>query len=744
MIIKKMRAVFGGLDGKELELKPGLNIIEAPNEAGKSTWCAFIRAMLYGINSGDRDKTGYLADKTKFRPWNGNAMEGSMDVSCDGRDITITRTAQGAAPMKKFSAVYTDTAEPVNWLSGETAGEAMLGITEKVFVRSAYIGQRSMKIDQTAELEKRIAAMVSTGDEDISYTEADQRLRAWLRKRKYNKSGLLPKLEEEINGAEDKLRGLEKANRDISDLRLEVERLTKLKSQLTADMAMLERIERRDEQSRILAARDDVERLKSQQAELKEKLSIDGAVPTRDDAAKASDALAAVIGARAELQSRAAAEKSAEKEYNGIVQKRKASPFYGMSPEEAMEKSREVQEAVGAVDNRKSSNIPAVILGAAVLAVLAAGLIIRLPALIIAAACLAAGGAAWLMLSLRRDKKMEAERAELLKEFDAGSAAALREFAEQYSEMCREEERAKSALSEAENGRKDAESAAGSAAADFAAAMGKITTQSPGLDGAGELIRSVGRGLDKYAETEFALKAAENIYGTLSEKFTGSLEAIDTAYLVRPLRNKRETAGLLAKTEQQLAAASSKYDMAQGGVRAMGDPVVLSAEKNSLENEYALLKEEYDAIALAIETLSDANTEIQTRFAPILSSRAGEIMAELTGGRYKKLGFSRALDSEAEPYGSTVSRSSLYLSQGTNDQLYLALRLAICQLVLPDGAQCPIILDDALVNFDDKRMAAALDVLKELSDTRQVLLFTCHSREGRYFADDTNVSKITL
>ena len=46
----------------------------------------------------------------------------------------------------------------------------------------------------------------------------------------------------------------------------------------------------------------------------------------------------------------------------------------------------------------------------------------------------------------------------------------------------------------------------------------------------------------------------------------------------------------------------------------------------------------------------------------------------------------------------------------------------------------PIVLDDALVNFDDGRMAAALDYLVELSKTRQILLMTCQSREAAYLA----------
>ena len=85
-------------------------------------------------------------------------------------------------------------------------------------------------------------------------------------------------------------------------------------------------------------------------------------------------------------------------------------------------------------------------------------------------------------------------------------------------------------------------------------------------------------------------------------------------------------------------------------------------------------------------------------------------------------------------------RDAALLSAGTLDQLYLAVRLAICDLVLPPEKEVPIVLDDALANFDDDRCAAALEFLKAAAGNRQILLFTCHSREAEFFAGDGEVS----
>ena len=91
MLIQCMSAVFGRLRNETLQLQDGLNIIEAPNETGKSTWCAFLTAMLYGINSRKRDKAGFIADKNRYAPWDGGSMSGRLECHADGADLTITR-----------------------------------------------------------------------------------------------------------------------------------------------------------------------------------------------------------------------------------------------------------------------------------------------------------------------------------------------------------------------------------------------------------------------------------------------------------------------------------------------------------------------------------------------------------------------------------------------------------------------------------------------------------------------------
>lgn len=211
MIIRHMQGTFGTLDGEQLRLDTGLNIIYAPNESGKSTWCAFLRAMLYGIDTSQRARTGFVPDKQKYAPWSGKPMAGKLELEQGGKRITIRRWTEAPnAPLRGFSAVYTGTDIPVPGLTAADAGEQLTGVSAEVFARTAFIGQGGLVVTGTPELERRISAIVTSGEEASSYTEADAQLRAWLRRRRSGQHGALPELEGRITTVEEQLHRLER------------------------------------------------------------------------------------------------------------------------------------------------------------------------------------------------------------------------------------------------------------------------------------------------------------------------------------------------------------------------------------------------------------------------------------------------------------------------------------------------------------------------------------------------------
>ena len=183
--------------------------------------------------------------------------------------------------------------------------------------------------------------------------------------------------------------------------------------------------------------------------------------------------------------------------------------------------------------------------------------------------------------------------------------------------------------------------------------------------------------------------------------------------------------------EDRLKTVSRDLDRGEGIFGLLGDPLVLATEEENLGEESRRLQQEYDALDLALDALREANNRLQTLFSPLISRRAAALMAQMTDGSYAGVYFDREMHFSALRSGDLDARALEYLSEGTRSQLYLAVRLAICELVLPPEEPCPLILDDVLAAFDDKRAKDTLRLLKELSKERQILLLTCQSREKR-------------
>ena len=185
----------------------------------------------------------------------------------------------------------------------------------------------------------------------------------------------------------------------------------------------------------------------------------------------------------------------------------------------------------------------------------------------------------------------------------------------------------------------------------------------------------------------------------------------------------------------ELRRVSDTTARLQGELRSLGDPAELEARRSQLLEQLDLRRGEYEAIAAAMESLKTADSLLRERFSPAVNEKAGAYLSVLTGGKYDKATLTRQFQALAQESGGAAPRQDLSLSGGAAQQLYLAVRLAMCDMALPQDDPCPILLDDALDAFDDHRAKLALECLLETAKTRQVLLFTCHSREKAMLAD---------
>ena len=634
MIIRHMQGTFGTLDGEQLRLDTGLNIIYAPNESGKSTWCAFLRAMLYGIDTSQRARAGFVPDKQKYAPWSGKPMAGELELEQGGKCITIRRWTEAPnAPMRAFSAVYTGTDIPVPGLTAADAGEQLTGVSAEVFARTAFIGQGGLVVTGTPELEKRISAIVTSGEEASSYTEADAQLRAWLRRRRSGQHGALPELEGRITTVEEQLHRLERNAQEQAACAAELRQTDAELQTVTEQMNAARQRQRR-------AALSSMGEEKSNLRTLEQTLE-----QARRDAAARRTAL--------------------EQTHFGV-----------QTPDEAGETAeRDAQRAEALAGTAEHGGKPYFWIAALVLAALCTvlGYLVAQP---LYYAAIALAMLTVVLLVVARSGKKRAQEA----------SAALGKLLRSY-------------------GAQDAD----------------------GIYYQAEVHRAA------YRACAAAMQAEQKAAAALEDAREHQCETHERLLQSLDFESGAGEAAALYQRKCALESVRTRLCTQQaqltGAALAIGDPMALKSEHAQLLEQRDALERQYAAIALAIETLGRADSELQSRFSPQLAQKAADYMDCLTDGRYDDLVLARDLSAKARSADDPTPRDTAYLSAGTADLLYLSVRLALCELTCPADDPCPLVLDDTLVNFDDARAERARALFREIAQHRQVILFTCHERD---------------
>lgn len=675
-------ATYGKLDQARLDLQPGLNVICAPNEGGKSTWCRFLLAMFYGLNTRQR---GDLADKNRFQPWSGSLMQGKLELSVGDKELTLSRRTQRPdAPLGVFSCTYSGTDTPVPGLDAARCGETLLGVPQSVYQRCAFIPSGSLAIDADADLERRISALISTGDEKISFSQVESRLKKQLRQRKYNRSGSIPLLEAEIAG-------LRAAQQEAQTLTGQLENLQQQLSQAQEDQA-------RRRQARLQVA----------QEALREKESCLQALPDSSDLQRINQQLGAVRSLGDQVQQAQEAVSRQESAIEDQLRELNRNPLHPMTKAQ-LEAQLQIQPPTP----------PQV---AQLLISLALGLcgggflwyeIDRPQVLWLCLACavtaLAAGN--FLRLLIRRIRLQQSRRRELSRQEE------LRKLAESYLPALEELEAQRALLRQKQQILSDGDRRLRTQLSDL---LSQVSRWDDSVQSAGDIRR-------------FVRETAQN-----RDRLAQELHQAQTQLLQAQMSDTDDT---VTHLQQQIAQVQGRLDAGRDA-QALGDQI------SRLEEELARQQAEYAALQLSLDALQAANTTLQNRFSPELGRRAAEIFADMTGSTWSHILLDREFHLSAESGSDPTRRSVQLLSAGTADQLYLAVRLAICEMILPPEQNPPLILDDALLTFDDARLSTTLDYLTRLGAQRQILLFTCQGREaallrGRPGVHITNLTQST-
>ncbi len=732
MKIKKMYGTFGKLDKAELSLKDGLNIVYGDNESGKSTWSAFIRAMLYGISTREKARAGHMPDKEKYMPWSRAPMYGRMELDTTHGAVTIERTAGKSGVFSSVASTYDTNG------SHAPVGEELLGIAREVYERTAFIAQAQLKVDHNGEIERRILSIAGSGNEEVSFAEIKSRLLSKKRSiRTVRDGGELSRTEAEISDitrriseGEELLKSLEAHSARLNDLSLSLKAAERAVAIKCAEQNKERKLFKERALSELEAANKVADKLRNG--------------PRREELEKLSSLISEKAKAVSELERITLSLNAHEAEALQIRENLDTdSAFAGLSQKEAEARAGcDIQ----LLNTKNKSNrtlveilICAFLAAAGVLsATFANTLLIKLISATLSVSLIVA------ILIFRHVK-------------GKGKSSDIKRISELYGEASEEKILSRLGdylvlLNSSEKICEDikTDSALLTNAKEHVDKLKEDIDLSLATAGLAGLSAEDGEQKlhDLVTEREAALRAENEAKIRIDAISDSSLGTSEDEVIYNDAEIPSEPLELLRERYNDLSRLCHEAELALAALKPRADafdPRKYESELLTLRAREAELNLKYEALDMAIDELSLADGELRSRFAPEVSRRASEIFSELTGGEFEIVHIlSSDFDMDVAESSASAPRDVLQLSRGTLDELYLSLRLALCELILTNDEMPPMILDDIFVNFDKNRLERALDILKKLSEKRQIILFSCHEREADYLKDDPDVGIVRL
>lgn len=268
------------------------------------------------------------------------------------------------------------------------------------------------------------------------------------------------------------------------------------------------------------------------------------------------------------------------------------------------------------------------------------------------------------------------------------------------------------------------------------------------------------KGIADAAEFKEAFEARRD-YESLSDRFEGNEKLINSLEEDNDMDKIMEKYG---DSELSSALEDESLDMVDDGeAEKVGDEITDTLREISringileesgtnnvslseIDEEIAVCEDiisrsekKLKSIEKAEETIKDLSSKIHAKAAPDLNERLGSIMSSLTNGKYSTVRVDEDMNVMVLDEKSGMMVDAERLSNGTVDQVYLALRLSIIDELLL-SKKMPLIVDDCFIQYDDERLKEVLSYFAKLAENRQIIMFTCQNREEQTM-DDLGIS----
>lgn len=606
---------FGKLSNVNINFDDGINLLQQSNGFGKSTLCAFVRAMLYGLNYSYKTTEGVRAnDVTRYMPWDSTQkFGGSMQICHEGKNYRIERFFGNTARAESLQVVDLSTGKQLDIAN---VGEHFLGLTVESYDRSTYLPQEYVEIASNENFDAKLANLVQ--DSAQNYDAIQAKLRNYKRAFKLERGngGTIYTLEREVFD-------LQNALRQAQNEAHERVRMTKQLNEVESQLQSLQK-----EQASLQTTADQLQQQLYQSK------------PTSADVelARKIDDLDGKISA---------VPTTVEEDYKTFNQQ--------LSQKSALEKALK-----SLASTKKIFVVSSVValLFAVIMALLqnftlAATGVGVLVAIVVTAVCVS---------------KINAKNV----------GGKIEEIDNQLT-----------------------------------------TTVSKYINPNGKTLQQLKDEFWTYLndyQTNVNVRKALGTRPIIKDDQTQIEAKLQQAKL--RMQNVALQQQNLVKTQHQLT-----FTLAQ----PTASTVELAEELQAKQQLLQQAKHKYDVADKTAEILAQAKESLSSAYLPELCSRTEKLLNDVTNGSYKVV-TDRTFAISLQQNGQTKPLSAF--SRGIREITLLCFRVALSQLLY--GKDIPLlIVDDAFVNFDEQNFARATDLLKQLSQTTQIIYFTCHNRTGK-------------
>ena len=768
MIIEKIEIKsFGQLTDMTLKFSDKINVIEGQNEAGKSTIAAFIKYMLYGFEASEAP--GTVGERRKRINWDTGIAEGSMTVSVGGKRYLINRSTvqadNGGRTTYKEESSIIDLENGTPAFGKLAAGEVFFGVDKELFENTAFVGQVGDTSIETGSVRQSIENILFSGSEKVNTQRAANAISEKMETLLHpgNTGGTIINLIKKQEELEEKLRRTDEDNKKILAKEAELHEIRKIKSEAEHKCVGLLDLDECYCNVKLIQSFDELHKLEKTLDERTEACNEYIFKNTRNGFAPTQEYLTDIAVARRTVDDTWRRVGEAQNTYN----KEKSALGITRDIEGAIELSdsfggeTQITEKVNTCAINRIKFLSGAIIGillfiAAAVTEIAGGalpLAVKIIVGILGAAAI--GGAGYLFFRFFGTAK---EEAGLCESFGTETTTELKE---KISVIAAARTKRDTLINNTENARRALESAK----SDYEKAKNELSEvivrwgDEPPVSDVGAYLNDLEERAKTFINEKTALIeektnleiAVKEIRRSLSDK-----SEIDVRAKVSPLKRKvlseinheEILTGISeAKTvidEQQRLSFNVENELAELKMRAR-DPGELYSKIQALETDINDLRQKHKAYFVALRAINNATDNLRAEISPRLGEFSTDVLSVMTDNKYSHLGVDDGLKATfTTPDGK--QKSVDYLSSGTRDLTYIAVRMALIDMLY--GEKPPITFDETFANQDNARATSMMKAIKKLSDDgHQSFIFTCRQREAGMameLAPDSAIFKLAV